>query len=65
MAPQSFTTTAQYEESDHMLATDDENDEEFAPNREIGDGLRVSDRDISQSNEEAPEEERHFDYTPL
>ena len=65
MAPQSFTTTAHYEESDHMLVTDEENDEEFSPNREIGDSLGVSDGDSSQSDEEAPEEEHHFDYTPL
>lgn len=39
MAPQNFTTTAQYKESDHTLVTDEDNDEGFAPNREIGDGL--------------------------
>jgi hypothetical protein len=48
-----------------MLVTDEENNEEFAPNREIGDDLGVLDGDSSQSDEETPEEERHFDYTPM
>ena len=63
MAPQTFARNEQYE-SDYVHVTDEENDEEFAPNREISDS-RVWDGDSSQSDEETPTEERQFDYTLL
>ena len=64
MAPQASTRN-EHNESDHMEVSDEENNDQFAPNREIGDGLGVWDGASSDSDDQAPIGEGQFDYRPL
>ena len=64
MAPQTSTRNEQ-NESDHVEVSDKENDEQFAPNWEIGDGLGVWDGASSDSDDQTPTGEGQFDYRPL
>ena len=64
MAPQTSTRN-EHNESDHVEVSDEENDEQFAPNREIGDGLGVWDGASSDSDDQTPTEEGQFDYRSL
>ena len=50
MAPQASITN-KHNESDHVEVSDEENDDQFAPNREIGDGLGVWDGTNSDSDD--------------